>query len=54
MEYSVTLRIDGKNLETKPFKAKNKEIALLSAEMKARKDFPNAEEIDAVNIEEIF
>ena len=51
--FVVTIRVDGRNLETKPFKAKNKEDAVSIAENKANINFPNAEDIDAVNVEEI-
>jgi len=50
MKFSVTLSVDQKKIETKPFYAKNKEEAIKKAE-EGRKDFPNAEEIDAVNVE---
>jgi hypothetical protein len=49
--YSVTLRIDGRNIETKPFKAENSAQAISMAELKGKTDFPKAEEVDAINVE---
>lgn len=49
--FAVTIRVDGRNLETKPFRAKSKEQAMNMAENNGIANFPNAEEIDAVNVE---
>ena len=49
--FSVTLSIDGRPVETKPFEAFNKQDAIRKAEEKAKRDFPKAEEVDAVNVE---
>jgi hypothetical protein len=52
-KYSVTIKVDGRTLETKPFIAKNKEDAIQISEKRGRINFPNAEDVDAVNVEEI-
>ena len=52
-QFSATIRVDGRNFETKPFNAKNKEEAWEFADKKAQKDFPKADGVDCVNIEEI-
>jgi len=51
--FVITIRVDGRNLETKPFKAKSREDAIFMAENGAKINFPDAEDIDAVNSEEM-
>ena len=51
-KYTVTLKIDGKVIETKPLFAVNSAQACFLAEHKGRINFPNAEEIDVINIEQ--
>ena len=51
--YSVTIRVDGRDIETKPFYAKNSAEACVIAELNGRINFPKAEEVDAVNVEYI-
>jgi hypothetical protein len=52
-KYSVTIKIDGRTYETKPFIAKNSAQALHIAELKGKINFPKAEDVDAVNVEKV-